>query len=184
MNKSISVYILKLSNDKYYIGKSCNPPERIRQHFLLKTGKWIKTHNPLYVEKIVSDCNVFDEEKITLEYMYKYGIDNVRGGSFCNVNLTEEEVKYLKRQICSINDLCYHCHSNKHFTSRCRKKKVKCFKCKKYGHYSNNCDKIKKECKKEEHKTEDKEIQIEIRKENFVKKVLNNMLDYLKDIIN
>ena len=39
----------------------------------------------------------YDEDKYTLKYMNKYGINNVRGGSFCELYLSEENQKNIKK---------------------------------------------------------------------------------------
>ena len=47
-------------------------------------------------------CDDFDEDKMTIKYMYLYGLDNVRGGSFCRIKLNQEHTKmFLYRRVSS-----------------------------------------------------------------------------------
>ena len=39
--------------------------------------------------------------------MDKYGIDNVRGGSYTKITLDEDVIKFLKKELSSIHDKCY-----------------------------------------------------------------------------
>ena len=115
-----SVYVLKLLSGKYYVGKSKNPFKRIKQHFNMKGSRWTKKYHPLEVMKIYPDSDGFDEDKYTKILMDKYGIDNVRGGSFCNIRLQKYEIEYLKRSIRGATDRCYIC-GEKHFVDKCPK---------------------------------------------------------------
>jgi hypothetical protein len=86
MNKTI--YILQLEHDKYYVGIAKNSEKRILQHFEYNGSAWTKLHKPVRIlNQFVGD--EFDEEKYTLQAMDKYGVDNVRGGSYCQVKLTD-----------------------------------------------------------------------------------------------
>lgn len=83
------LYILKLEQNKYYVGLSTNPSRRIQEH---KNGfysaQFVKKFN--YVDNLpfIDLGNVtFDEAKHlenlkTLEFMKLYGYQNVRGGKF------------------------------------------------------------------------------------------------------
>ena len=52
VSNKICIYILKLSNNKYYIGKSNNIFIRYRQHLNGNGSFWTKKYKPLYIEKI------------------------------------------------------------------------------------------------------------------------------------
>lgn len=47
--------------------------------------------------KLRTDCDDYDEDKYTKIYIDKYGIDNVRGGSYVQVNFDDSTVDSLNR---------------------------------------------------------------------------------------
>ena len=57
--------------------------------------------------------------------MSKYGVDNVRGGSFCQTTLSRENINAIERMISSSNDCCHFCGEKGHFIGRCSNKKAK-----------------------------------------------------------
>ena len=67
------------------------------------------------------------EDRKVFEYMNLYGIQNVRGGSFCKVKLSNEETNILKRIINTEEDTCFICNSPDHMSTECcnRNKKNK-----------------------------------------------------------
>lgn len=80
------LYVLKLENDCYYIGMSHNLNNRLSQHIQGKGSKWTKINKFVSVEKVVFPANEKGiENRVTLEYIAKYGSDKVRGGSFTKV---------------------------------------------------------------------------------------------------
>ena len=86
----VFIYALKLTGNKYYIGKTEDPQFRLETHFSQNGGSaWTKKYKPFQIHQIIPDQSDHDEQRVTQEYMNKYGIDNVRGGPWCNVNLTE-----------------------------------------------------------------------------------------------
>lgn len=78
------LYILKLIDDKYYIGITLNLNQRLSQHFSNEGSQFTKKYKPLEVHKIIynDDINEDYENNLTLEYMQKYGWNNVRGGYY------------------------------------------------------------------------------------------------------
>ena len=76
-----TIYILKLENNKYYVGKTKNLQGRLNNH----KSKWTQVHRPIGLYKQISNCDSYDEDKYTLKMMNKFGIDNVRGGSYCMI---------------------------------------------------------------------------------------------------
>jgi len=147
----VYIYILKLKEDKYYVGKTSNPDFRITNHFDSKGSKWTTKYKPIQIEEIIPNCDDYDEDKYTNIYMNKYGIDNVRGGSYCEIKLSKQSVDHLKRVSNGANDRCYICNKEGHFANKCKlkpkpktkpskpKKIPTCFKCGEVGHYSTRC---------------------------------------------
>jgi hypothetical protein len=115
----VFIYILELNEGKYYIGKTDNPDIRITNHFKHTGSEWTKLYPPVRVIDVIPNCDTYDEDKYTKIYMQKYGIDNVRGGSFCMINLSPEIRKFIQQGIDSSSDNCYRCHNPGHFTSEC-----------------------------------------------------------------
>lgn len=82
------LYVLKLENDKFYIGvTSKSPEERYLQHrngYL--AANWTKLHKPIAIEQAL-DLGFVTYEKAqigenwaTRRYIEAHGLDNVRGG--------------------------------------------------------------------------------------------------------
>jgi hypothetical protein len=118
------IYILKLSDNKYYVGKTENPDIRIDAHFKSNGSAWTKKYPPVEILKVIDDCDSFDEDKYTLKYMELFGIDNVRGGSFCRIYLSEESKLIINQMIKGASDKCYKCGESGHFSKDCMQNKI------------------------------------------------------------
>lgn len=119
----VFIYILRLEHGKYYVGKTTNPEFRIGSHFDADGSEWTKLHKPIEVIDIIPDCDDYDENKYTHMYMSEFGIDNVRGGSFVQINLSDSEKKTLQKIINGTTDKCFICGLAGHFASTCPKSK-------------------------------------------------------------
>jgi hypothetical protein len=105
----ISIYALELESGKYYIGKTTNPQFRLEQHFNSYGSAWTNLYKPIKILEIIPNCDDYDEDKYTRMYMDKYGIDNVRGGSFVSIKLDEDTLNTLKKMEYGTNDKCFIC---------------------------------------------------------------------------
>ncbi len=114
-----NIYILRLEYGKYYIGKSENVINRYNQHINGRGSSWTKKYKPISIEKTITNSSSFDEDKITKEYMSKYGIDNVRGGSYVEMELSDFQKNALKMEIWGAKDLCKKCGRTGHFIKDC-----------------------------------------------------------------
>lgn len=100
---SLYIYVLELEQYKYYIGKTKHPKFRLENHFNAEGSEWTKKYKPTNVLKIIEGCDDFDEDKYTLMYISLYGIDNVRGGSFCSTTINKKTIKIIDNMIAGLN---------------------------------------------------------------------------------
>jgi predicted GIY-YIG superfamily endonuclease len=114
-----NIYILRLEGGKYYVGKSEDVKNRYQQHMNGSGSSWTRKYKPISIEKTIENASPFEEDKITKEYMSKYGIDNVRGGSYVEIELSEFHKEALKMEIWAAKDLCTQCGRTGHFVQYC-----------------------------------------------------------------
>jgi len=150
------IYILELTNNKYYIGKTNNAEIRIENHFDNKGAEWTKLYKPIKLIELIQNCDNYDEDKYVFKYMNQYGIDNVRGGSFVQIELNNEYKNVIQHILNSTNDICFVCNLPGHFGNNCKQKVItnnnitlnnkedktiiKCMRCKRDGHLRDICN--------------------------------------------
>ncbi len=114
------IYILQLENNKYYVGKTVNMGQRFSQHCSGQGSEWTKIHKPIRIIKTIDNCiDSIMEDNITKKYMLKYGIENVRGGSYSQPNLLEWQIKAVENELKSMKNLCFKCGLSGHYANVC-----------------------------------------------------------------
>ena len=113
------IYILRLSAGKYYIGKTKNVDKRWEEHISGNGSGWTKKYKPLSLIKSVVSTSHFDEDRYVKEYMEKYGIENVRGGTYSNMVLDANCITVLEKEIRHSKNLCVRCGRDTHFIKDC-----------------------------------------------------------------
>ena len=78
------VYVLKLENNKWYVGKTSNLEKRLEEHEKGDRSPWTKLNKVINVEETIKHG---DLKSITLDYMRKYGWENVRGYAWSQWNM-------------------------------------------------------------------------------------------------
>jgi predicted GIY-YIG superfamily endonuclease len=85
------VFILSLQDDKFYIGYGLSIDSDIRKHFNGFGCEWTKKYRPIKVLKKIRTRNLDETKKVTIEYINKYGWDNVRGYRWDKIDLKAPE---------------------------------------------------------------------------------------------
>ncbi len=115
----MGIYVLKLENHKYYVGRSGNVQDRIEAHIQGNGCEYTKRYKVKKVVEIIETEDLFEEDKVTKKYMSKFGIENVRGGSYSTIELSKEVKDLLRREIYSGTNRCYHCGLEGHYIKDC-----------------------------------------------------------------
>lgn len=90
------VYVLQCENEKFYVGQTSNIVRRFEEHKNGEGSSWTKKHRAIsMVDLVQTTLNDFREVALTLQYMSKYGITNVRGGPFSRVELNSTDIKCI-----------------------------------------------------------------------------------------
>ena len=101
----VAIYVLRLEQNKFYVGMSKRNIERIWEHIEGKGAAWTKKYPPCEGHEILyfeEGLNPSDENRKTIEMMKQFGIHNVRGGDYCRVKLPQIEVARLRKRINSL----------------------------------------------------------------------------------
>lgn len=138
----VYIYILLCKYDKIYVGKTKTPYKRLNEHFHGNGSMWTKQFPPVEILQVIPDCDDYDEDKYTKKYMSKYGIDNVRGGSYTTQVLSVTARQHLQREIYGSDDICYNCQKKGHFAKDCNEIK-QCLMIEANSICENESDKIK-----------------------------------------
>src|SRR5437016_4557631 len=92
-------YLLELKENKFYIitleniTKEEEILEQLKNNELIKIYPFSKIKNKYKID------NKFEENEILINLMYQYGIENIRGGLFNNIDLSQNEIETIKKQI-------------------------------------------------------------------------------------
>lgn len=120
------IYVLLLQEGKFYVGYSERPVgERFLEHFNYNGSKWTTRYRPIEVLK-VKEGGPKEENELTLEMMEKHGWWNVRGGSWCKVEMESCPPALLQRkgiklppQLKQPKPVCTRCGRDSHTAEKC-----------------------------------------------------------------
>ena len=82
--QNLTIYILELEQGKYYVGSTTNLSARLLAHIEKSATEWTNKYGVVSL-LITYLGDRFDEDTYTKRYMEKYGIENVRGGSYSSI---------------------------------------------------------------------------------------------------
>lgn len=116
------IYVLELEGGYYYVGKTNNIVQRFNSHKTVGCA-WTRLHGEPKIVELYECTSIFDEDKYTLEYMNMRGVDYVRGGSYSNIVLSQEQRNNITRALRNANNLCMTCGQSDHFADTCPQSK-------------------------------------------------------------
>ncbi len=96
--------------------------KRYQEHLSGSGSTWTKKYKPISIEKIIPNASPFDEDRYVKEYMAKYGMEKVRGGSYVLEELTEFQEEALKVELWGASDKCTVCGRSGHWAKNCHAK--------------------------------------------------------------
>ena len=101
-----TIYVLALEDGRYYVGKTKDISDIFCKRY--RPSPWIKKFKPVALERVFENVSLgdFEEDKVTKEYMDKYGIDMVRGGSYSQFDLSDHQRDVLNIEIKTISLFC------------------------------------------------------------------------------
>ena len=116
------VYVLEMGCGGFYVGKSTNIEERIKQHSSVNGGgatcaKGFKRRVPT-TTPCQTDAESWERTE-TLSLMYKHGIGRVRGWFYTSPDFSVVQKEHAFQQVCEKFDLCRTCGTLGHFASDC-----------------------------------------------------------------
>ena len=117
-----TLYVLQLENGKYYVGKTDDVSRRYAEHKSGKGSEWTKLHKPVKILEIHESKTEEDETRLTKFLMTKFGVDNVRGGAYCQRELPDYVEEMIQHETRSASDKCYKCGKPGHFANQCKRK--------------------------------------------------------------
>ena len=141
------LYILQLQHGCFYVGKSDNPTKRFTQHKNGRGSAWTRLHKPIRMVKKMKMTSTLQEDQITEEWMKKKGIEKVRGGMYCQIDLPKHVEETLTTKLLHASNACLRCGSSEHFVRQCTIKEWKCEKCSFTGSYQ-QVTKHEKQCRR------------------------------------
>ena len=133
----MKIFVIQLNNEKYFIGGSDNIQETLDSYESgISVPEWISKNG--IIETIETfEGDAFDIDKTVIRYMSIHGINSVRGGSYKDSKLSQDEIVLIRGQIHAINNLCKACGLRGHDLDECRT--VICYKCGLNNHEAKNC---------------------------------------------
>lgn len=114
-----TIYILKLEKGRYYVGKTDDVKQRYEEHCSGNGSTWTRKYRPISIEREIPNTSPFEEDKVTKEYMHKYGRDNVRGGAYVTDELDDFQHEVLDKETWAATNKCTRCGRPGHFVNNC-----------------------------------------------------------------
>ena len=121
MSETTTIYVLRLEGGRYYVGKSDGDIHtRLMSHFSGNGAGWTKKYKLINVVNVEHNKPNFDEDRLTKDFMAIHGIDNVRAGTYVQLDLDGGQKKALQIEIWAAQNKCTNCGEDGYYVRDCR----------------------------------------------------------------
>ena len=93
------VYVLKLQNGNYYVGKTDRGEERLKEHVKGRGAEWTKMHKPEKIHAYYRNAGDSGEKKVFNQMVKKYGAKKVRGAHFTKRKVSAAELRKMEESV-------------------------------------------------------------------------------------
>lgn len=96
------LFILLLREERYYVGITKKPNDILKENvFERREGKnpWLDKYPVIGKSSHIQIDDLFLLDKTVKHYMYRYGPNRVRGGSYSSLELTQEQIKAIEKEL-------------------------------------------------------------------------------------
>lgn len=119
-----TVYVLELKANqyinRYYVGITDNLEKALKEHQNGNGGLWTKIYKPLRIyQTFNTEYSVIPVDSIVKHLMKLYGVEQVRGGSYDALVLTDTQYKNLEQEFFGVQGTCLECGLSGHFIKQC-----------------------------------------------------------------
>lgn len=100
MTEAITIYVLLLEDGRYFVGDTSlfDIEGELERHRIGKGHPFTSRYRPITVVSVSRGCDYFDVDCMVKRYMYKHGMDKVRGGSYSDEHLDTSMMLALCRE--------------------------------------------------------------------------------------
>ena len=98
MSKKTYIYILRLEENHYFIGKSNHVENRLKDHIKGIVCGFTKRYKPLAIT-VIPNCDESELDLYVKKFMIKYGINKIRGGIYMDNKFSDSVLKQIKTEL-------------------------------------------------------------------------------------
>lgn len=102
MSTTTTVFLVRLENNRFYVGASVDPQKAYLTLCEGLGGAWTTLHRPLELMEMYPGVPVTEVDTIVRKQMDVRGIENVRGGSWEAVTLTDADLDAIRHHSSAI----------------------------------------------------------------------------------
>jgi predicted GIY-YIG superfamily endonuclease len=119
-----TVYVLELKANqyinRYFVGSTDNLSHAWEEHKNGNVSIWTRIYKPLRIyQTFHTEHATISVDTIVKHLMRLYGVEQVRGGSYDTLVLTNEQYKNLEQEFFGVQGTCLQCGLSGHFIKQC-----------------------------------------------------------------